>query len=160
MPHHALDIRSESLSSAVAQQLIAALNAELAALYPEEGANHFRLDEAEVAPGRGVFLVCRSANRLAGCGALRTLDATTAELKRMYVVPELRGQGVGRALLAELERHARALGRRRLILETGPRQAEALALYDRYGFRPVAAYGEYVGSPLSVCLAFDLTGVA
>jgi GNAT superfamily N-acetyltransferase len=72
----------------------------------------------------------------------------------MYVAPEMRGRGIGRALLARLEAEARTLGLTRLVLETGTRQAEALALYGRAGFTAIPAYGEYAGSPgTSVCLA-------
>jgi len=74
----------------------------------------------------------------------------------MYVAPEVRGLGVGRALLLALEAEARGLGLRRVVLETGVRQARALALYERHGFSRIAAYGEYVASPLSVCLGKDI----
>ena len=147
-----LALTSESLTSDVARALIARLNAELAVRYPEEGANHFRLDPEEVAPGRGVFLVARLDGTPVGCGAVRKLDETTGELKRMFVDPAMRGRGVGRALLDALERDAAALGVRRLVLETGERQVEALALYRRSGFVRTAAFGEYIGAPLSLCM--------
>ncbi len=147
-----LALTPESLTSDVAQALIARLNAELEVRYPEEGANHFRLDPDEVAPGRGVFLVARLDGRPVGCGAVRKLDETTGELKRMFVDPAVRGHGVGRALLDALEREAAALGVRRVLLETGERQHEAVALYRRSGFVPIAPFGEYIGSPLSVCM--------
>ena len=157
-----LEIAPEALTSAVAAALIAALNEELSARYPEPGANHFRLDPGEVAPGTGIFLVARWLGRPVGCGALRTLREAThvrqlgprvGELKRMYVAPDVRGQGIGRALLARLETEARALGLGRLVLETGSRQEEALALYRRAGFTGIPAYGEYAASSAtSVCL--------
>jgi len=66
----------------------------------------------------------------------------------------MRGQGIGRALLAQLEAEAHTLGLARLVLETGTRQAEALALYRRSGFTEIPAYGEYSAShTTSVCLA-------
>ena len=95
-----------------------------------------------------------------GCGAVRLLDGDDAEVKRMYVVPSARGRGVGRALLAALESEARSLGAGRLVLETGIRQTEALALYRRAGFVDIPAYGEYAASPgTSVCLAKGLVPV-
>ena len=159
----ALEIAPEALTSPVATALVAALNVELSALYPEPGATHFRLDPDEVAPGTGVFLVARWSGLPVGCGALRRLREAglirelgprVGELKRMYVAPELRGKGIGRALLTRLEAEARALGLSRLVLETGTRQTEALALYRRAGFTEIPAYGEYSASPgTSVCLA-------
>src|SRR5262249_58254986 len=123
-----------------ASTLISALNAELSALYPEPGATHFRLDPDEVGPGRGAFLVAYADGAPIGCAAVRLLDDRDAELKRMYVAPSARGRGVGRALLAALESEARALGARRLVLETGTRQAAALALYRRAGFVAIPPY--------------------
>lgn len=84
---------------------------------------------------------------------VRVLGPGVAEIKRMYVRPRARGRKVGRRLLAELEERAAALGVRRLVLETGVRQREALRLYHRAGFVEVERFGEYVDSPLSVCLA-------
>ena len=159
----AVHIAPEAITSPTGIALIAALNVELSAAYPEEGATHFRLDPADVAPGTGVFLVARTGGHPVGCGAMRCLrdpalvrelGEGVGELKRMYVAPEVRGQGVGRALLARLEAEARALGLARLVLETGIRQVEALALYRRAGFSEISAYGEYAASPAtSVCLA-------
>jgi GNAT superfamily N-acetyltransferase len=157
-----LEITRESLTSDVARSLIAALNAELSAQYPEPGANHFGLAPEEVAPGSGIFVVARSLGRPIGCGALRSLREATlirelgprvGELKRMYVAREARGQGIGRAVLARLEDEARGLGLDRLVLETGIRQTEALTLYRRAGFTAIPAYGEYTASrDTSVCL--------
>ena len=101
-----------------------------------------------------------------GCGALRwlrdpalvaELGERVGELKRMYVAPEARGQGIGGALVERLEREARRLGLTRLVLETGTRQHEALALYRRTGYVPIPLYGEYTtSSTTSVCMAKDL----
>lgn len=129
------------------------MNAELSARYPEEGANHFRLDAAEVAEGRGAFMLAIAGQTALGCGAVRKIDERTAEIKRMYVAPAARGSGVGRTLLAALESEARRLGAIRLVLETGARQPEAVALYRRAGFVPIRRFGEYRDSPLSLCMA-------
>jgi GNAT superfamily N-acetyltransferase len=147
-----VEIRRAEISAPIVQQLIAALNAELEGLYPEEGANHFRLDADEVADGRGAFLVAYADGRAVGCGAVRRNDPDVAEIKRMYVVPEARGRGIARQVLGELEAEARRLGVSRLVLETGLRQAEALSLYRRAGFVEIPLFGEYIDSPLSVCM--------
>jgi putative acetyltransferase len=146
-------VRRESIESREAHELIMALNAELSHLYPEPGANHFRLDVQEVMPGRGAFLIARTEQRVAvGCGALRRVDSQTAEIKRMYVSPRHRGAGVGRAIVEKCEQVARELGVSRIVLETGERQPEALTLYAHCGFARIPAFGEYENSPLSICM--------
>jgi putative acetyltransferase len=147
-----LTITPEPLSGTHAQALIARLNAELTERYPEPEDRHFELADAQVSEGQGVFLVARLDGEAVGCGALRRLDDVTGELKRMYVAPDARGNGVGRRLLAELERHARGLGLRRLVLETGLRQHEAMGLYETAGFAHIQCFGEYAHSRASVCL--------
>ncbi len=69
----------------------------------------------------------------------------------MYVEPERRGRGVAKQILDHLESAAKELGLRRLVLETGVHQAEAIALYTRAGFRSIPCWGEYAGSSTSVC---------
>ena len=149
-------IQRSDLLAPAARALIESLNRELADRYPEEGACHFRLDPDEVADGRGVFLIAMLGRKPVGCGAVRRIEEGTGELKRMYVCPAERGRSRGRALLLALEAEARALGLSRLVLETGERQEEALALYGRAGFSPIPPFGEYVGSPLSLCMAKEL----
>ena len=153
----AIEIRREPLHSAVARTLIGTLNAELLARYPEEGATHFRLDAEEVGTGRGAFLVACRGGEPVGCGAVRRLGDGVAEVKRMYVVPTARGMAVGAVILAALEAEARALGATRLVLETGERQPEAIALYRRAGFSVIPRFGEYVDSALSLCMGKDLS---
>jgi putative acetyltransferase len=151
-----LEIRREDLLSAVAQQLILALNAELEARYPEEGANFFRLDPDEVSEGRGGFFVAYLDDEPVGCGAVRRSEPGVAEIKRMYVAPAARGRGVGKQIVQKLEFIARQLGVTRLVLETGPRQPEAIAVYKNSGFVEIPLFGEYIGSNFSVCMAKDL----
>lgn len=149
-------VRREDITSPTAASLITALNDELLQQYPEPGATHFRLGSDEVAEGRGAFLVAYVDGTPLGCGAVRYLAKGTAELKRMYVAPTARGTGIGRLLLTELEHEARALGVGRLVLETGIRQEAALALYRNAGFAVIPAYGDYTGSPTSICMGKDL----
>ncbi|MGY1704272.1 GNAT family N-acetyltransferase [Geodermatophilus sp. SYSU D00697] len=100
----------------------------------------------------GVVLVARDADGTAiGCGALRALEPGVAELKRMYVVPSARGRGVSRQLLDALEAEAGARGWTTLRLETGPRQPEAIGLYESAGYRPIEAFGAYVDEPDAGC---------
>src|SRR5205814_4406367 len=101
-----IHIRRSTLASPDAARLIAALNAELTATFPEPGATHFSLSDAEVMAGEGAFVIAYLDGVAVGCGAVRRLDEATAELKRMYVAPSVRGQGIGRALVEALEREA------------------------------------------------------
>jgi GNAT superfamily N-acetyltransferase len=154
--HTKIEIRREHLLSPVATQLILALNAELTERYPEEGANFFNLDADEVTEGRGGFFVAYQDGTPIGCGAVRRVEPQVAEIKRMYVAPTARGLRVGRQILEVLEAEARKLGMRRIVLETGPRQPEAIALYAHAGFSEIPLFGEYIGSKFSVCMAKDL----
>lgn len=151
-----VEICREDLLSPISQQLILALNAELEDRYPEDGANFFRLDAEEVTEGRGGFFVAYFNSKPVGCGAVRRLEPGLVEIKRMYVDPAVRGRRVGRKILDALEAESRKLGARRIVLETGPRQPEAIALYAHAGFSEIPLYGEYIGSLFSVCMAKDL----
>jgi putative acetyltransferase len=158
MAADAIVITRTDLAAEVSRTLITELNAELSGVYSEPGANHFRLDPEEVADGRGIFLVVYRNREPVGCGAFRRLDEVTAELKRLYVAPAARGLGLGRRLVEALEDEARTQGVRRLVLETGIRQAAALALYRTTGFEPIPLYGEYCLSPAtSICLGKDIS---
>ncbi|GLY00969.1 GNAT family N-acetyltransferase [Actinoplanes sp. NBRC 101535] len=98
-----------------------------------------------------VFLVAVRDGRAIGCGALRRLDATTAEVKRMYVDPAGRGSGVAAGLLRALEQAALTRGWTTLRLETGPGQPDAMRFYEREGYHRIPLFGAYIGSEVSVC---------
>lgn len=78
---------------------------------------------------------------------------SAVEIKRMFVVPEARAHGFARRMLSHLETTARLAGAGAIVLETGLRQPEAIALYESSGYRPVAGFGHYANSPLSRCFA-------
>jgi GNAT superfamily N-acetyltransferase len=158
VPSAALTVAAESFDSADARRLITALDAGLAELYPPEQRFGPNLKAHHLEAGRGAFVVARDGGRAVGCGAIRLLDPTTAEAKRMYVEPEQRGKGVGRAVLAALEAAARHLGVSRLVLETGIYQDAALAFYQRVGFTKIDCWGEYASSPTSICMEKHLKG--
>jgi GNAT superfamily N-acetyltransferase len=111
---------------------------------------------AEFAPPLGLFLVGYVDGVPVTCGGWRAHVDGSVELKRMYVAPAARGRGLARAMLAELEATARRAGHRRLILETGLEQPEALALYRSSGYRDIPRFGYYADSPTSVHLGKDL----
>jgi putative acetyltransferase len=151
-----VSIAAEPFDSLDARRLIAALDAALTELYPPAQRFGPNLKPEHLANGRGTFLVARDGDRAVGCGAIRLLDPTTAEVKRMYVEPERRGKGVGWAVLASLEAAARQLGAQRVVLETGVHQVAAILLYRRAGFEQVDCWGEYASSPTSICFAKNL----
>ena len=99
-------------------------------------------DARDLLPPAGVLLVARLRGRPVGCGALKLHRRAPAELKRMWVAPDARGLGLGRRLLAELERHARAAGARAARLETNRALKEAIALYRSSGYREVAPFND------------------
>jgi GNAT superfamily N-acetyltransferase len=90
----------------------------------------------------GVLLVAVEAGISLGCVAFRRLDDETCEMKRMFVPPMARGNGVGRTLAESVIAHARKAGYRRMYLDTSVRQTEAIALYRSLGFVDVPAYHE------------------
>ena len=94
----------------------------------------------EYAPPAGRLFLALDAMSSAGCVALRPLDADTAEMKRLYVRPAYRGQGLGRVLAEAAIAAARQTGRRRVVLDTLPGMGEAIALYRSLDFREVAPY--------------------
>jgi GNAT superfamily N-acetyltransferase len=96
----------------------------------------------ELVPPRGAFLVARLDGRAVGCGAVRKLDENTAEVKRMWIEPDVRGRGVGRRLLAALEEVAIELDCRVLRLDTSAHLTEALALYRSSGYHEIPAYND------------------
>lgn len=108
-------------------------------------------------PGAG-FVVGWVGGRAVACGAFRPLAPGVCEVKRMYVAPDCRGRGYARAVLAELERRAAAAGYTVARLETGVRQPEAIALYERAGYARAPNYGPYVGNEQSVCFERQLPG--
>jgi putative acetyltransferase len=105
---------------------------------------------------RDVYVVAYLDHDPVACGALRDLDGRCAEVRRVYVVRQHRRHNIGRAMLSHLAAEARRLGYERLRLETGLRQAPALALYERFGFYRIAPFGKYIDDPSSVCFEFTL----
>jgi putative acetyltransferase len=128
--------------------LIAELDAYQDTLYPPE--SRYATDLASLDQSTLLFAVARDiAGKPVGCGAL-VLSAEFGEVKRMYVSPRVRGQGVARKLLALLEATAVGSGCKPLMLETGPYQYDALALYASAGFERRGPFGDYPADPMSV----------
>jgi GNAT superfamily N-acetyltransferase len=139
----------ESPFSPDAAELLEALDRDLLERYPRHAIHGVALDRLE--GGRGFFVVARLDGHAVGCGAVRVLEPGVGEVKRMFVRPETRRRGVAQAVLAKLETTAREMGMHTLRLETGTRQPEANALYERQGYQRIPCFGEYVSDPFSVC---------
>lgn len=143
-----LTIRPEPPDQPDVMAMIAAIDALMASLYPAES-NHL-LDIAALRDPAVTFLVVRDGAAAVGCGALLRDPRGWGEVKRMYVDPARRGQGIGRRVLAELEAVALSVRLPMLRLETGIHNADALALYRNAGFEDCAAFGDYAPDSLSV----------
>jgi putative acetyltransferase len=119
-------------------------------LYPREQ-NHL-LDIGALRAADVTFLVARQDDRIVGCAAIRYHGQDYAEIKRMFVIPEARGRGIGRHLIEQLQRMAVESGYSLLRLETGRKQAEAISLYRAAGFVERGPFGAYPDSPMSLFL--------
>ncbi|MFE4976737.1 GNAT family N-acetyltransferase [Kitasatospora sp. NPDC056651] len=111
----------------------------------------------DLAAPDGLFLIGRHDGVAHSCAGLRRLDATTAELTRVFVRADLRGTGGGAALLAAVDLAARSLGADRIVLDTRLDLVEARAVYTRHGYREIPAYSS---SPYAeIWYGKDLTAV-
>jgi len=95
-------------------------------------------------------------NEAVACGAIKELDSKSMEVKRMFTLPEQRGKGLASAILKELEVWTKELGYEKTVLETGKRQTEAVALYQKCGYKIIPNYGQYIGIENSVCFEKEL----
>ncbi|MQA14125.1 MAG: GNAT family N-acetyltransferase [Pseudonocardiaceae bacterium] len=154
-------LRDVSYDHRDARRLIAELQQEYVVRYGGQDATP--IDAREFAAPRGIFVVGYLGRSAVACGGWRAHDGDEpdfrdgdAELKRMYVVPALRGVGLSRLLLADLERRAVAAGRCRLVLETGTKQPEAIGLYTSAGYVEIPKFGVHRCEPDSRCFAKEL----
>lgn len=155
MTEQGLTVTPVAYTHVAAQRLIAATLADLAERYGGEG-DATPVDPAEFDPPHGIFLLARLDGLAVGCGAWRSNGQEDAEIKRMYTAPEARGRGVARAVLEALESAAREAGKRRMILETGYQQPEAIGLYESHGYRRIPNFGHYKDEPEAVCYGREL----
>ena len=114
------------------------------------------VDPAEFRPPRGLFVVAEVDGVPAGCGAWRAHAPGIAEIKRVYVEPAFRRRGLAQLIVEALEASAARSGHRSVVLNSGNRQPEALALYRGAGYVPVPGYGRYADAPGAVFLGKEL----
>jgi putative acetyltransferase len=106
----------------------------------------------EYSAPRGALILATAGSRLAGCGGLRGLRGSDAELKRLYVRPRFRHLGIGRRIARTALRYARRMGYRRVLLDTLPLMTGAIGLYRGMGFTPI---GPYWAHPVPDALFFE-----
>ena len=119
------------------------MRAEVEALYTGlelTGEDMPKAGPDELNPPHGIFLVGYEDGRAVCCGGIKTLEPGICEFKRMYVVPQRRGGGAGRVLLAGLEQRARELGFHTARLDTGDQQPSAQHIYESSGYREIANF--------------------
>ncbi|MEV0648171.1 GNAT family N-acetyltransferase [Phytomonospora sp. NPDC050363] len=136
-----VEFRLESYDGPAAQELIAEVQQEYVRRYG--GPDETVLTAADFAAPNGVFFVAYLDGEPAATGAWRAHGDADAEMKRLYVRPAARGLGLARRMVAVLEDAAREAGRRRMILETGGEQPEAISLYTSMGYAAIEPFGFY-----------------
>ncbi|MEU4428253.1 GNAT family N-acetyltransferase [Actinoplanes sp. NPDC024001] len=136
-------IKSADFAAPAVQALVAENMADLSARYGGTG-DDTPISAADFTPPRGAFLVAVEGNALIASAGWRR-HGDDAELKRMFTTPAARGRGVARRMLAAIEDSAREAGCKRVILETGDRQPEAIALYESAGYERIDDFGFYAG---------------
>ena len=147
-------LRAVPYDSPVAQFLIEQVQLEYVQRYG--GRDAAVVDPDEFSPPHGTFLVAEVDGEPAGCGAWRVHAPGTVEIKRVYVEPRFRRRGLARVLVEELEKTAERAGHAAVVLNSGARQPEALALYEDLGYRPIPGYGVYAQARDAVFLGKDL----
>jgi len=146
-----IKIAPEDPRSQVVQELLSAFIEDVRRRYHTPPADIGNFDPNVVSVPRSIFLVARRDNTAVGCGALVPMDDDHVEVKRMYVKPEERGQGVARMILEELERFAREFDYEAMRLETGVNQPESIALYGKGGFYRIPNFPPFTGDDSAVC---------
>jgi len=120
-------------------------------LAEKDGKDHAFYDQFNKIATLKFVVVAYENEKPMGCGAIKQYDATSMEIKRMYVTPEGRGKGIATGILSELEYWASELSFTKCILETGKRQREAIQLYQKNGYSLISNYGQYTNVENSLC---------
>jgi GNAT superfamily N-acetyltransferase len=141
-------IRTDS-SNKDFQALVVLLDADLSKRDGDEHAFYAQFNKIESLKH---VIVCYTGDKPTGCGAFKQYDQRTVEIKRMFVLPGYRGQGMGLHILQELELWATELNYNTCILETGKKQPEAIGLYQKAGYCITENYGQYQNIENSVCM--------
>ena len=132
------------------QNLVHKLDAYLAGLNGEEHSFYDQFNQIDAL--NYVVLAYDDDAAAVGCGAIKPFDETSTEIKRMYVLPTHRGQGIAGQILQELESWSHELGYTNTVLETANDMPDAIGLYEKHGYERTPNYGQYVGMSRSMCM--------
>jgi putative acetyltransferase len=135
------------------QKLVALLDEDLAI---RDGDDHAFYAQFNKITHINHVVVAYKNKEAIGCGAFKVFESAIAEIKRMFVHPQHRGQGIAGLVLAELESWVKELHYTSCILETGMKQPEAIRLYQKSGYIIIPNYGQYAGINNSVCMKKEL----
>ncbi|MBM2617550.1 GNAT family N-acetyltransferase [Actinoplanes sp. LDG1-06] len=149
-----IKIRQADFAEPAVRALLVDVLGELSARYGGTG-DDTPIAEDDFAAPNGAFFVADDGERLVGCAGWRR-HGDDAELKRMFTATAVRGRGLGRRMLAAIEASAREAGCRRVILETGDKQPEAVGLYLSAGYERIEDFGYYKGHDSVLSYAKDL----
>jgi putative acetyltransferase len=130
--------------------LVKLLDKELWLRYPDDQASY---DPHNKIDNNTNVLVVYDHKTPVACGCIKNIDRDTVEIKRMFVKEDQRGKGISKMIMHELEVWAKDLGFKRMILETGFKQPEAIGLYKKCGYQQIENYGPYIGMTGSLCMA-------
>jgi len=140
------------------RQLIAELDAYQSELYPAESNHLAGIDE--LAQPNALFVVAYVGDQAVGCGAVKIVNGDYGEIKRVYVLPQARGLGLAKKIMAWLEAWVLNGGSTSTTrLETGIHQKEAIGLYKRLGYEKIDPFGDYQPDPLSIFMEKQLGGL-
>lgn len=146
-----LAIAPSNPTCSAVRELIAELDCYLEALYPPE--SRFGLDIEALQDQSVTLFVAKTDDKPVGCGGIQLQAPGYAELKRMYVRPNVRGKGIGKQILSQIEAFAKRSNVHTLRLETGVYQPAAIHLYQNLGYYPIPPFDDYKEDPL--CLFFE-----
>lgn len=151
-----LNLQRTNSDSPDFQNLVVELDKVLAVLDGDDHAFYAQFNKTDAI--KNVVVYYENEKPL-GCGAFKSYDTETVEIKRMYTQPQARGKGIASKILAELEKWAAELGYKAAVLETGNMQIEAINLYQKLQYQIIPNYGQYANVENSVCMKKQIESI-
>ena len=129
--------------------LVKELDKDLRSRY---GAEQDEYDQYNKIENLDTVVIAYNDDKAVGCGCFKKFDNESVEIKRMFVSPDQRSNGIGAAILDELSKWAGEQGYQFTVLETGSKQNEAVHFYKKVGYTIIPNYGQYIGMKYSICM--------